>query len=555
MNARIVVLAIVAGFYGSFTLPLSADVVLRTASGATAASIVQEMEAFRTDLGGVNNGVSTAGGPAFTSGRREINWDASTVPTNLPPDFFNRVSPRGAVFSTSGSGFQVSVNTNAGPDRLFGNVDSSYATEFTTNSPNRLFAPVGATALDVHFFVPGSPATPATVSGFGVVFADVDMFYFSVLDYYDLNGELLGSFIATPADKGVAFLGASFNGGERIFRVRITTGNLALGPGHPDDPDNYVDVVVLDDFIYAEPQAAPVVRTAAGPDAVALAEALAAFRADIGGTNNGVATGGAPALVGGRREINWDAAVLPTNLPPDFFNEQSKRGVVLAALSNQFRVSVNTNAGPTRLFGDVNPDYVSEFTTNSPNRLFAPVATNVLEVHFFVPGSPATPAVVTSFGAVFADVDFEYVSKLELLDFAGKVIAAAYVPPSPSGGLSFVGVTLRNGEHAVRARLTCGTDALSATNLDIPFARDVVALDDFIYSEPLSLQPRLASPPVVNGNTISLSVSALSGLRFAVERSLNLTNWTPLATQSSSGLTLDTNATDSRRFYRARLLP
>ena len=41
--------------------------------------------------------------------------------------------------------------------------------------------------------------------------------------------------------------------GEEIARVRITTGTAALGP--TDNPSQGVDIVVMDDFIYAEPQA------------------------------------------------------------------------------------------------------------------------------------------------------------------------------------------------------------------------------------------------------------------------------------------------------------
>ena len=43
------------------------------------------------------------------------------------------------------------------------------------------------------------------------------------------------------------------NAGEQIARVRITTGTAALGP--TDNPAQGVDMVVMDDFIYAEPQA------------------------------------------------------------------------------------------------------------------------------------------------------------------------------------------------------------------------------------------------------------------------------------------------------------
>ena len=73
--------------------------VIRSAAGANPAAIQAMVDQFRTDLGGANNGV----GGSFTTGRREINWDgvpdAFASPNNLPLDFFNVNSPRGAVFS------------------------------------------------------------------------------------------------------------------------------------------------------------------------------------------------------------------------------------------------------------------------------------------------------------------------------------------------------------------------------------------------------------------------------------------------------------------------
>ena len=50
-----------------------------------------------------------------------------------------------------------------------------------------------------------------------------------------------------------SFLGVSFNAGERIGRVRITTGNSALGAGLNDQNGDLIDVVVRDDFLFSEP--------------------------------------------------------------------------------------------------------------------------------------------------------------------------------------------------------------------------------------------------------------------------------------------------------------
>jgi hypothetical protein len=54
--------------------------------------------------------------------------------------------------------------------------------------------------------------------------------------------------LAGPTHRGsLSFLGVGFDGGERVFLVRITSGNRVL-----KKPAR--DVVVMDDFIYGEPQ-------------------------------------------------------------------------------------------------------------------------------------------------------------------------------------------------------------------------------------------------------------------------------------------------------------
>jgi hypothetical protein len=106
--------------------------------------------------------------------------------------------------------------------------------------------------LDVNVFVPGSN-TPASVSGFGAVFTDVDLANLTSIQYFDTNNTSLGTFSVPTANNGLSFLGVFFNAGERISRVRITNGNSMLGP---NDGIN-ADVVVMDDFLYSEPQAVP----------------------------------------------------------------------------------------------------------------------------------------------------------------------------------------------------------------------------------------------------------------------------------------------------------
>ena len=234
-----------------------------SAAGPNAASIQSQVDAFRAALGGANNGV----GGAFSNGRREINWDAvpdsSSAPNNLPANFFNSNSPRGAIFSTPGdaaAAFQVSAksgNPTNTPVR-FGNLNANYTNIFSTFSPERLFTALSTTGnvTDVTFFLPGT-SVPATVSGFGSVFTDVDLATSTKIQYFDsANGLLVEQNVPASAGNGsLSFLGVSFTN-RRIARVRIFSGNSKIGPD--DNPGGGVDIVVMDDFIYGEPQALPV---------------------------------------------------------------------------------------------------------------------------------------------------------------------------------------------------------------------------------------------------------------------------------------------------------
>ena len=233
--------------------------LVRSAAGPAAADITAARDQFRLDLGG---GTVAGANGSFGGVRREINWDGvpapASAPNNLPPDFFNVNSPRGVVFSTPGTGFQVSgATTDAGAGQPaaanFGNIDPSYTATFAQFSPQRLFTSLGSNIFDVTFFVPGT-STPALTSGFGAVFTDVDLPDTTSIQYFDASNASLGTFFA-PAfagDQTFSFLGVSFSSAV-ISRVRVTAGNTALGAGVLDQNGDLEDLVVADDFLYAEP--------------------------------------------------------------------------------------------------------------------------------------------------------------------------------------------------------------------------------------------------------------------------------------------------------------
>jgi hypothetical protein len=243
--------------------------VVFQAAGPTVASVQSSVDAFRAALGDPNN--ANAPGP-LASGRREINWDGggANVTTDTPVTPFNVfLNTRGGQFTTPGTGLSQgppSGGPQGGFAALFDN--PTYGTTFSTFSPMRLFTPVGSNITDALFFIPGTNgAAPATISGFGAVFTDVDQPDGSgpgrkhgnrrastLVEYFDSDGKLLfSSFVpASPGDGSLSFFGIMFDD-ARIARVRITSGNVAPGP----DDDRKHDVVVMDDFIYGEPQPLP----------------------------------------------------------------------------------------------------------------------------------------------------------------------------------------------------------------------------------------------------------------------------------------------------------
>jgi len=250
---RLALFALTALVLSSPTISSAAPVVFQ-ASGATPADIQVAVDDFRAFLGPLNPNVAGS----FPSGRREINWDAVpdafSAPNNLPANFFNANSPRGVVFFTRGSGFQVSADSDNPTNTpiLFGNLHPAFPLLFSAFSPQRIFTALDSNVTETLFFVPRS-ATGATVGGFGSVFTDVNRSDSTKIEYFDVNGGLLFSrnVLPGPTSRGSqSFLGVGFDAGERVFLVRITSGNRI-----PKTPAR--DVVMMDDFIYAEPQALP----------------------------------------------------------------------------------------------------------------------------------------------------------------------------------------------------------------------------------------------------------------------------------------------------------
>jgi hypothetical protein len=199
----------------------------------------------------------------------------------------------------------------------------------------------------------------------------------------------------------------------------------------------------------------------------------------------------APGATGGRREINWDA-VPPSftnvgNFPLDFFGSADpalangrKRGFVLLGGST-FRVDSTD-------FADIDPSFAGMFDAFSPKKLFAYMGNTVTQAVFKVPGTN-TEASVKGFGVIFSGVDNDKSTYIEYFN-GDKSLGVYYAPVRAAGSsFSFLGVHFPD-EKVTKVKITVGSATLNSGTKDVTAggSADLVVMDDFLYSEPVSLQ-------------------------------------------------------------------
>jgi hypothetical protein len=252
--------------------------------------------------------------------------------------------------------------------------------------------------------------------------------------------------------------------------------------------------------------AAPVIFEATGVNAGAIQATVDTYRAALGSLNPNVSGSFGS---GGRREINWDGVpngfAAPNNLPANFFNANSPRGVVLSTPGTGFQVSANAGVAPVE-FDNLSAGYSTHFQAFSAQRLFTALGSTVTDVSFFVPGS-ATNAFTSGFGVVFSDVDLANTTSLSFFDVNDNLLGQFFVDPFPGDEtFSFMGVLFNAGEQVARVRIVSGSQALApGSTLD----NDLVAMDDFIYAEPIA---RVVPEP---GVLVLLAAGALAWRRRA----------------------------------------
>lgn len=224
------------------------------------------------------------------------------------------------------------------------------------------------------------------------------------------------------------------------------------------------------------------VITKAAGGAGGIRRTFSAFQGALGGIDNGNNAGPLPS---GFRSINWDADVVPFDMPFNFFDKTVTRGAVFNAVQREFRVS-NPNPPPPvdNRFSSLLPISVtSQFKTFSPKRLFTPYVKNFVTQTFKVPATNRRGS-VSGFGAVFTDVDIRKATWIEFYTKTGCLLARVNVPPR-NRGLSFAGLyTIGRKPVIWRVAIKLGTISVKQAGRSYSGPGDVVVLDDLLYGEP-----------------------------------------------------------------------
>ena len=137
-------------------------------------------------------------------------------------------------------------------------------------------------------------------------------------------------------------------------------------------------------------------------------------------------------------------------------------------------------------FATINEEAASEFSAFSGTKTFANTTAVKWDVKF-QKASTTESASVQSFGLVFSDVDKNNSTSLEFFN-GEKSIGKYFVPAhDATSSFSFLAVQFRNKERITSVTVSHdGFLAEGTRDISVGGTRDLVVLDDFIYSEPVA---------------------------------------------------------------------
>jgi hypothetical protein len=213
-------------------------------------NIITTLDEFRQSLGQLNTQTGA------TTGRREISWEAvpdDMLDKTLPAQFFNQTGTEANPALQKGITYEPTFDFRVSKTQ-FASLDPEAAEQFKAFSGSAVFARVGdqPQPWPISFQVAGV-AEAAAVRGFGMVVSDVDVTGSVKIEYF--NGSSLIGSVDVPArtgDSPFSFTGLLFKD-PVITSIRVTHQGL-LKAGEKDISQGGThDLVVMDDFIYAEP--------------------------------------------------------------------------------------------------------------------------------------------------------------------------------------------------------------------------------------------------------------------------------------------------------------
>jgi Bacterial Ig-like domain (group 3) len=256
------------------------------------------------------------------------------------------------------------------------------------------------------------------------------------------------------------------------------------------------------------PIAAGAPQQFSGVGGAAVAQALTAFKAAVGGPDQTAAAGPQGS---GFRTIDWDGVKVDgTDLGGGANTTVVNQGHTVGIPLNRFQtrgvyfgaVYAVSNDG----FTDVNPTTAGLFPPFSPANTFAMFNDNGIDFKFVAPSAGNTTVVSAAsrgFGAVFVNVREPDTTSIEFFHGATS-LGTIFAPVGAAGQPEFVG-DLFQSPIVTNVVLTLGTDVIfsfdgttfsSNTSDNSDNGHNLVVTDDWVYAEPV---PIANGFPIVSG--------------------------------------------------------